>query len=186
MKPSQIFTWMAAGLSLTPGVHAVLGTSCLSAASSLHKVPGRFLEKSHEYACQAGCQPKPAHWRKYGKEFISGLVEDGASFCQIDSPEGKDALIQYLDAKYTEVLGKCEPKLSNSHVCDESEESNEFQKCISSSGRQVPSGGMVRLLPHISEERCKKVDEYLNSEKLWEEHFPARGKTYIEHCHQEL
>lgn len=184
MKPSQICTLIAAGLSLTPGVSAVLGTSCLSAASTLDKLPGRFLEKSREYMCQAGCHPKPNHWRKYGKEFISGLADDGASFCQIDSPEGKDALIQYLDAKYMEVLDKCEPKLNDSHLCQESEESHEFQKCVNSTN--VPSRRLAKLIPHTSEERCKKVDAYLNSEQLWDEHFPARAKNYLQHCHQEL
>ena len=182
----QIFTLIAAGLSLTPGVSAVLGTNCLNAANSLYKVPGRSLEKIHDHVCQTGCQPRPAHWRKYGKDFISGIVEDGAKFYQDNSPKGKDALTQYLDAKYTKIMDKCAPKLNDSHMCHESEELNKFQKCINSSVGHIPYGQLMVLLPHMSGGRCKKVDAYLNSEQMWEEHFPARGKNYLEHCHDEL
>lgn len=188
MKSTHIFTLIAAGLSLTPGVSAGLGfgASCLSAERSLAKVPSRFLEKLYEHACEAGCQPKPDQWHTYGKKALNDMIDEGEKFCQIDSPDGKEALTRYLDAEYTEMVDKCAPKLKDSNLCEESDEKNEFQKCIKSSVRTIPSGRLAKLLPHISEDRCKKVNAYLNSKEMWDEHLVARGKSYLEHCHDEL
>ena len=114
------------------------------------------------------------------------MIDEGEKLCQIDSPDGKEALTRYLDAEYTEMVDKCAPMLKDSNLCEESEEKNEFQKCVKSSVRTIPNSRLAKLLPHMSEDRCEKVNAYLNSKEMWEEHLVARGKSYLEHCHDEL
>ena len=114
--------------AFVPGMSAVLGTNCLNAANSLYKFPGRSLEKIHDHVCQTGCQPRPATGASTARILSVVSLRTGRTFYQDDSPEAKDALIQYLDAKYTKIMDKCAPKLNDSHLCHESEKSNEFKK----------------------------------------------------------
>ena len=85
------------------------------------------------------------------------MIDEGEKLCQIDSPDGREALTRYLDAEYTEMVDKCAPMLKDSNLCEESEEKNEFQKCVKSSVRTIPNSRLAKLLPHIPEDRCKKV-----------------------------
>ncbi|GIJ82150.1 hypothetical protein Asppvi_000653 [Aspergillus pseudoviridinutans] len=126
MRPTQFLALLTA---VSPAVNALLGSSCISTVNSMNKIPALFMEAGERVACQAGCKPKPAEWLKYGKEFINGVVEDGAAYyCQID--DGKDVFAVYLDQIFHDVMERCEAKLNGNHVCGDPEELSEFKNCV--------------------------------------------------------
>ncbi|KAF7184698.1 hypothetical protein CNMCM7691_006060 [Aspergillus felis] len=126
MRPSQFFTLLTA---VPPAVNALLGSSCISTVNSMNKIPALFMEAGERVACQAGCKPRPAEWLKYGREFINGVVEDGAAYCQID--DGKDVFAEYLDQIFHDVMEKCESKLNGNHFCGDPEELSGFKEMCS-------------------------------------------------------
>ncbi|GFF29322.1 hypothetical protein IFM51744_00810 [Aspergillus udagawae] len=182
MRPSQFFTLLAA---VSPAVNALLGSSCISAVNSLNKTPALFIEAGQRVACQAGCKPKPAEWLKYGREFVNGVVEDGAAYCQID--DGQDVLAEYLDQIFHDVMDRYEAKLDDNHLCGDPEQLSEFKNCVlSNRWHSLSSPRLSSLLPYASEGRCKLVDSYINSSQLWDHDFPKRAKKYIGNCHNDL
>lgn len=181
MRPTQIFTLISTvGVCLSPGVNATMGFSCLKAFQSLN--PRRFIESIHQNSCDAGCQPRPAHWDQHGRELMRGLIEDGSAHIQID--ERQDAIAEYMDRLFEGLRTKCEGKLDGAHMCQDSEQVGETMKCFDENTRFAAFRAAPGLLPYLSEDRCKRIDDYLNSPQLWDNDLPARAQTYANRCHE--
>ncbi|KAH8432881.1 uncharacterized protein LDX57_010514 [Aspergillus melleus] len=183
MRPSQALTLaFAAGISLAPGAFAVLGTSCVKAVNAMQQLPFDILTHVQEHSCEAGCKPKLSHWSKFGKqEVLEPVVEDGAK--RNDLQEGKQAMIDYLDAVFQSVESQCQDQIDDrGHFCEDSEKINPFLECArkeinASSARELP-----RLTEHMNDDSCKKVEKYAKSPELWDEDFPKHFQRYVERC----
>lgn len=185
MRPGQILTvFSAAGICVIPGATAALGYNCLSALKSIS--PRRIVENVQRHSCDAGCQPRLAESAHYWKDIIRGLVADGADYIQFNDPAAEQAMADWMDQVFEDMRSTCEPKLHDDYGCYASDLTSEVMKCIDDNTMSSMLRNAHVIFPHISEKRCKKVEEYYNSPQMWEVSFPARMKEYVEHCHDEL
>lgn len=183
MRLSQVVTFtFAAGVSLAPGAVAVLGSSCLAAVNTIQQLPYEILKHVQEHSCEAGCKPKLSHWNEYGKRAVlEPIVNDGAKRTEL--PEGKQAMIDYIDAIFQSVEAQCQDQIDERmHFCEQPEKYNPFMECArkeisASSAREMP-----RLAEHMNEKSCKKVHEYATSSELWDQDFPKHFQSYVERC----
>ncbi|CAI7579804.1 unnamed protein product [Penicillium manginii] len=157
-----------ASFYLSQGVSAAIVTDCVNAINIIS--PRVFIENVQRRSCEAGCEPRPDHWDIFGKETMRELVEDGALHLGIE--EGKDAFVNFLDSIFQEMRAKYSPEL------------DEAMRCVDDYSRLAKIRAAPRLLPYVTAERCRKVGEYFQSSELWEKSFPARGKNYVDHCHE--
>ncbi|KAI9038142.1 uncharacterized protein KD926_011277 [Aspergillus affinis] len=182
MRLSQTFTLaFAAGLSLAPGALAVLGTSCVKAVNAMQQLPFDILTHVQEHSCEAGCKPKLSHWSKFGKkEVMEPIVEEGAK--RNNLKEGKQAMVDYLDAVFQSVESQCQDQIESKHFCEDSDQMNPFLECArkeinASSARELP-----RLTKHMNDDSCEKIEKYAKSPELWDEDFPKHFQRYVERC----
>lgn len=177
MKTTQLLAFLsAAGLG---GAISFPGVACKAAFDTMSSLPVHFVENIQHHACQAGCHPSPADWSKYLKPLISGLVHDGVSYTHIE--QGEEAFVTFFDRMYHDLLSKCGDKLPD-HVCKKPDQLNDFKSCIRANSQSAAVRESTVLAPYVSNERCRKVDDYFHNRQLWDEDFPARVKSYVEHC----
>jgi hypothetical protein len=183
MRPAQTLTIIsAAGISLIPGVSAALGFHCLKTLHSLDTP--RFVKVVQEVSCKAGCEPRSADWASHGKGMMRGLIEDGAAYSKIT--EGKAAAADFLDSVFENLRDKCEEKLDGGHMCQDEERLRETMSCVKQNSRWAELKALPVILSFATEDNCKRLGEYLNSEQLWKKDLPARTKPYASHCYDEL
>lgn len=180
MRPTQILTiFSAASISLIPGVSAALGFHCLKALHSLD--PPRFIRALQDNSCKAGCQPRSPDWASHGKELMRGLIEDATIYTQ--NNEGQAAAADFIDRVFESLRGECEGKLNGGHIC---QDEGEMMSCVKQNSLWAELNALPALLPFASEERCRLLGQYLNSDQLWEKDIPTRMQAYASHCHDGL
>ncbi|OJJ67666.1 hypothetical protein ASPBRDRAFT_47709 [Aspergillus brasiliensis CBS 101740] len=182
MKFNAVNIAAAACLSFTPTLAIV--TSCFDAVDSISKIPGHFIQNVQLNACHAGCAPTVDQWNSDVKdEILTALVEDGVAHTGIKDKKGQKAFAQSIDNLYKTVVSKCQKESQGLNICDVEEKVQPFLDCVNSNARTAVLKEVPPLLPYISNDRCEKVAEYLNSDQLWKVDFPEHFKSYVDQCH---
>lgn len=172
-----------ASLTFAPGVVALLGSSCLRALNDVGKAPSLLIEHLQQAACGNGCQPMLGQWdSRLRSDILAGLVEDGAHYCGY--PEGQEPLLQLFEKMYDGVTSKCQSEIHDQHLCRGGHSLRPFLDCIERNSAWVVSRSIHNLVPHLTEERCRKGTEYILGDQLWKVDFPKRIKPYVHACHE--
>ncbi|GCB21208.1 hypothetical protein AAWM_04093 [Aspergillus awamori] len=169
-------------LSVSPTLALV--TSCFDAVDSISKIPGHFIQNVQLNACPAGCSPNIDQWNSDVKEeILNELMEDGIGYTGINDEAAQKAFVKAIDDLYTTVVSKCQKESDGLNLCDDEDKVQPFLDCVNSNARTAVLKGVPGLLPYITNDRCQKVDEYLNSDQLWKDDFPEHFKSYVDKCH---
>ncbi|KAH8424222.1 uncharacterized protein LDX57_001980 [Aspergillus melleus] len=173
-----------AALDFSSVAVALLNPSCRDAVDSISRMSSHIIQNMQKYACAAGCEPVISQWDSEVKnDIVDALIEDGVRYTGIHDPVAQKKFAAGINEVFVTVTTKCQDKFEDKHLCHDPDSLNPFVQCIDDNSRAAVVKSLRGLLPYMSEQRCRKVADYFNSDQLWKEDFPEHFKEYVDQCH---